>query len=93
MKTAVYSLRLSPGLKADLERVARNKKTRLSNILEMAIRDWLSKNAEDVSSDEEQKRLHASIAPLLGSIKGSDTRRSENASPLIKKSLRRRYGR
>ena len=93
MKTAVYSWRLSTGLKTDLERVARSRKTRLSNILEMATREWLSKNAEDVSSDEEQKRLHAEIAPLLGSIKGNDSRRAENASQLIKKSLRRRYGR
>jgi hypothetical protein len=93
MKTAVYSWRLSRGLKSDLERAARLKKMRLSALLDSAVRDWLAKNAKDIAGDEEQKRLHAAIEPFIGAIRGSNPRRAENASKLIKQSLHRRYAR
>ena len=93
MKTAVYSWRLSAGLKADLERAARQQKRALAEILEAAARDWLAKNATDVADDEEQRRLHAAVEPYLGCIRGGDPYRAENASKTVKAILRRRYGR
>ncbi|HME11915.1 MAG TPA: hypothetical protein VKF79_03565 [Candidatus Acidoferrum sp.] len=93
MKTDVYSWRLSRGLKSEIERAARLKKMRVSAVLDSAVRDWLAKNAEDVAEDEEQRRLHAAVAPFIGSIRGKNPHRAETAAALIKKSLRRRYAR
>ena len=93
MRTEVYSWRLSRGLKSDIERAARLKKMPVSAVLDSAVRDWLAKNAKDVAGDEEQQRLHAAIEPFIGAIRGTNPRRAENASMLIKKSLRRRYAR
>ncbi len=93
MKTEVYSWRLSRGLKSDLERAARARRVRVSAVLDMAVREWLAKNAVDIADDEEQKRLHAAVAPYLGSLRGGNPRRGENASKMVKEILRRRYGR
>jgi len=93
MKTEVYSWRLSRGLKSDLERAARARKVRVSALLDVAVREWLAKNAVDITDDEEQKRLHAAVAPYLGCIRGGNPRRAETASKTVKEILRRRYGR
>src|SRR5262249_28867929 len=93
MKTKVYSWRLSSGLKDELERAARVRKTRMPAILEAAAREWLARNAPDLSGDEEQRRLHQAAAKCFGAIHGGDPFRSENASKLIRGSLRRKYGR
>ncbi|MGB7849025.1 MAG: hypothetical protein WBL63_25655 [Candidatus Acidiferrum sp.] len=93
MKTEVYSWRLTRGLKSDLERAARARKVRVSALLDMAVREWLAKNASDVADDEEQKRLHAAVAPYLGSIRGHNPRRAETASRTVREILRRHYGR
>jgi hypothetical protein len=93
MKTEVYSWRVSRGLKSDLERAARARKVRVSIVLDMAVREWLAKNAVDVSDDEEQKRLHAAVAPFIGILKGNNPRRSEIVRELVRKRLARKYGR
>jgi len=92
MKTEVYSWRVSRGLKSDLERAARARKVRVSIVLDMAVREWLAKNAVDVSDDEEQKRLHAAVAPFIGILKGNIPRRSEMVRGLVRKRLARKYG-
>jgi hypothetical protein len=93
MKTEVYSWRLSAVLKSDLERAARSRKVRVSAILDKAVREWLAKNAVDIADDEEQKRLHAAVAPFLGVLRGRNPRRSETVSQEVKKILRRRHAR
>jgi hypothetical protein len=93
MKTEVYSWRLSRGLKSDLERAARTRKLRVSALLDMAVREWLAKNAVDIADDEEQKRLHAAMKPFIGAISGRNPRRSEMVRDLVRKRLARKYGR
>jgi hypothetical protein len=93
MKTQVYSWRLSAELKADLEREARARKMRISSILDLAVREWLAKSAAHIANDEMQKKLHAAVAPFIGAIRGGNPRRSEMASQLVRKELRRKYGR
>lgn len=93
MKSEVYSWRVSSELKSDLERVARRRRRPVSSLLDEAVRDWLSRNAEDISVDEEQKRLHAVAERYFGIIKGKDSRRSERVSALVRKRLRARYDR
>jgi hypothetical protein len=89
----VYSWRISSGLKRELERVARHRKVPVSAVLDTAVREWLARNAVDLADDEEQKRLHAAVDVCLGVLRGGNPRRAKNAGELIRKSLRRRYGR
>jgi len=93
MKSEVYSFRLSPDLKANLERAARRRKTHVSVVLETAAREWLKRNATDLEDDEEQKRLHAAARKCFGTISGDNPRRSEVVSELVRESLERKYGR
>ena len=93
MKSEVYSWRLAPSVKADLERIARVRKIRVSAVLDMAVREWLTKNVQEIASDEEQKRLHAAVERCVGVIAGKNPRRAETATATIRKSLRRQYGR
>lgn len=93
MKTEVYSLRLSPNLKADLERAARRRKMRMSTVLETAAREWLERNAADFQDDEEQKRLHAAAERCFGSISSGNPRGSELVRETVRKRLAEKYGR
>jgi len=93
MKTKVYSWRLSAALKADLERAARVRKVHVAKVLEMAAKEWLAKHAVDVSSDEEQVRLHAAAEKWIGSFSSGNRRGSETVSETVRKVLARKYGR
>lgn len=93
MKTEVYSWRVSSELKQSLEREARKRKASISSILDAAAREWLRKSRASIADDEEQKRLHAAIEPLIGSISGADPYRSESVSEIVRARLKRRYGR
>ncbi len=93
MKTEVYSWRMPRRLKSDLERAARGRKMRVSAILESAVREGLNRYAVDIADDEEQRRLHAATEAYLGVFRGKNPRRAETVRELIRKRLRRRYGR
>jgi hypothetical protein len=93
MRTEVYSWRLSRELKSDLERAARRRKVRVSTVLDLAVREWLAKNAADIADDEEQKRLRAAVEPFIGAIAGRNPRRSEMGREIVRKRLARKYGR
>jgi len=91
MKTEVYSWRVSPDLKAELEREARRRKISLSALLDLAAQEWLSKPASD--DVDEQHRLHRAAAAAVGTIATDETKRSENTGPAVRRLLRRRYAR
>jgi predicted transcriptional regulator len=94
MKTEVYSWRLSPDLKAALEREARIRKAPISTILEMAVRQWLQQCSGHPEDDEAvQRALHAAVAPYLGVLEGDDPRRSEKVSEIVRERIRRQHGR
>ena len=92
MKSEVYSWRLTPEVKSDLERQARLRKMSVSSILDIAIRDWLTKNA-DTSEKDIQARIHAAAEKCFGTIAGNSPHRAESARQIIRNRLRRRYGR
>lgn len=92
MRTEVYSWRLSRELKSDLERAARRRKVRVSAVLDIAVREWLAKNAADIADDEEQKRLQAAVEPFIGAIAGRNPKRSEMVREIVRKRLARKYG-
>lgn len=93
MKTEVYSWRVSSELKQSLEREARRRKASVASILDAAARQWLRKSRASVTDDEEQERLHAAVAPSIGSISGGDPYRSESVSEIVRARLKKRYGR
>jgi transcription elongation GreA/GreB family factor len=93
MKTEVYSWRVSSELKQHLEREARRRKASVASILDAAAREWLAKSRASIAEDEEQKRLHAAIEPLLGSISRDIPYSPEILRETIRRRVNKRYGR
>lgn len=93
MDTEVYSWRVSRELKSDLEQQARIRKTSLSAVLNLAVREWLKQSAASVGEDEEQHRLHEAGMKCMGVIAGGNPRRAETARQAIRERLKRRNAR
>ncbi len=93
MDTEVYSWRVSRELKSDLERQARIRKTSLSAVLNLAVRDWLKQSAVTIGEDEEQRRLHEAAMKCVGAFAGGNPRRAETARQAIRERLKRRHAR
>ena len=88
-KTEVYSWRLTPAVKTTLESAARREGTSVSNLLDRITRQWIDSTAGNVDESAEQARLHAAVRKILGSISGTDSKRSERAKAAIRKRLHR----
>ena len=93
MKTEVYSWRVSSELKQSLEREARRRKASVASILDAAAREWLKKSRASIADDEEQKRLHAAVEPLIGSISRDIPYSPEILRETIRRRVNQRYGR
>jgi hypothetical protein len=94
MKSEVYSWRLSPDLKDDLEEAARREGISLSRLLERIAREWLKTRASAAEDDEaEQERLKAIAMQYVGTIRGGDPDRSAEVSKRVREILARKYGR
>ena len=89
MKTEVYSWRVSAELKTSLEREARKRRTSLSQVLDLAAKEWLRKIESEIDDAPEQLRLHQAAAECLGAFATGDARRAENARQLVRERLRR----
>jgi hypothetical protein len=93
MRKEVYSWRVSTEIKSDLEREARIRRTSVSALLDMAVREWMRGRPAARNDDQEQQRLHAALENCVGTVTGRNRRRSETARESIRKRLRRRHGR
>ena len=94
MKTEVYSWRLSPDLKSDLEEAARRERVSVSRLLERIAREWLKARAAAAEDDEaEQERLRAIAMQFVGTIRGGDPGRASEVSNRVRELLARKYGR
>jgi hypothetical protein len=94
MKTEVYSWRLSPDLKSDLEEAARRERVSVSRLLERIAREWLKARAAAAEDDEaEQERLRAIAMRYVGTIRGGDPDRSAEVSKRVRELLARKYAR
>lgn len=93
MKTEVYSLRISRAVRADLERVARRRKVKVSNVIHDAISEWLAKNGREIADDEEQKRLHANVERYIGAFASGDSTGSTRVREIVRQRLAKKYGR
>jgi hypothetical protein len=93
-KTEVYSWRLSPRLKSDLEEAARAERKSLAELLEQIAKEWLERSGEENQDErEEQERIRARAMKVIGSLEGGDPHLSERVSEEVRARLRRRHGR
>jgi hypothetical protein len=92
MKTEVYSWRVSPDVKTELEREARRRKISLSAALDLAAREWLLKTSSANEDDEGQYRLKKAASRWLGALASGDAQRSEKVSQTVRRRLRRGNG-
>lgn len=93
MKTEVYSWRVSPDLKTDLEREARRRNISLSAALDLAAQEWLKKPADAADDAERQHELQRAAAQSFGAFASGESRRAETARQAVRRRLRRKYAR
>ena len=68
-KSEVYSWRLEPALKAELEAAARSEKTNLANILDRLARQWLgTRQLSEEEDAEQQRRLRERVLKAVGTV-------------------------
>jgi hypothetical protein len=94
MKSEVYSWRLSPDLKGEIEEAARRERVSVARLLERIAREWLKTRPIAGEDDEaEQARLRAVAMRFAGTIRGGDPDRAAEAGKRVRESLARKYGR
>ena len=87
-KTDVYSWRLSPDLKAELEEAARETSRNLATLLEEIAEDWLAHHrARAGTEDDEQRSVRAAAMKTVGAIHGGDPHRAESARETLRARL------
>jgi hypothetical protein len=92
-KSEVYSWRIRPALRDELEAAARDGKLSLSAMLERIAEDWLKthRGPEDAA---EQRRLRAALMACAGTIKGDGiSATNARVREVIVERLERKYGR
>jgi hypothetical protein len=88
-KSNLFSWRTAPQTRDALEHEARRHGVSVAAILDKAVAEWLSRRSAG-PDEQEQARLHAAAAMAIGSIKGANPRRAENARLLVRRKLERR---
>jgi hypothetical protein len=91
-RSEVYSWRLSPRLKADLEEAARARHNSVAELLEAITRDWLERSRDlGATEDERQQRLHQAALKAVGSLQGGNPGRAESARTEVRSRIARRH--
>ena len=89
MKSEVYSWRVSPGLKQELEQEARRRGESVADLLDQIAAQWLEEHGT-VDDQEEQARVRRAALRFIGRVAGGDPSRSRRAKERVKARLRRR---
>ena len=92
MKTEVYCWRMSRDKKMALEREARNAGLTLAALLDRIAEEWLLEKRPSAADQDEQERLHAAAAKVIGTI-SSGRHYAENVRTVVRNRLRSRYAR
>jgi len=92
-KTEVYSWRVSPHLKSELEEAARAERKSLAALLEEIAADWLARSRGREQEDDGQERLRAAAMKCAGTIQSGQAHRAENARSEVRSRIARRHGR
>lgn len=89
-KSEVYSWRVTPALKAELEAAAHEQKTSVGVLLERMARDWLETRRPDDA--EEQRRLHRRARAAIGTVSvGGPSATNANVRAVMGEILEKRY--
>ena len=92
MKTEVYSWRLDPDLKSDLEEQARTEGKTLSSLLEEFAWDGLRARHNGRPNDEaEQAAIRQRAASAIGAVRGTDPARSSRVSEVVREMIARKH--
>ena len=70
-KSEVFSWRVTPALKAELEAAARDENSSVGAVLERIAREWLKRRRKLDAA--EQQRLRAALMACAGTYKGDGT--------------------
>ena len=92
-KSEVYSWRLSSELKGRLESEARRRGASLGRLLETIATEWLKSQDKEGDDEEEQRRLHRALEPVIGAIRGGDRLASQNVRARVRERILKRRGR
>ena len=93
-KTAVYTWRVSPAVKARLEEAARRERRSVAALLDAIVTEHLAAQRRHALADaERQHELHARAARFAGSFAGSDPDRSARVRERVRAQLIARHGR
>src|SRR5437588_12038707 len=91
-KTEVYTWRVSPSTKANLEEAARKSNRSVAQLLDDIVSSHLAASTSaDESETDQQRRLHARASRFLGCMSSGVPRRSERTHELIRARLKRRH--
>jgi hypothetical protein len=94
MKTEVYSWRLTPRLKMELEEAAQAERKSVAELLVQIAEDWLRRSSgQSGSEDERQQHLRDAAMKSVGTLRGNDPDRAENARSEVRARIARRHGR
>lgn len=92
MKSAVYSWRLSPDRKAELEDEARRDGKTIAGLLEEITADWLRQRRNGRRNDDaEQEALRKRVMATVGTIRGGDPTRAERARELVREIILQKH--
>jgi hypothetical protein len=94
MKTEVYSWRLSPEKKMELEAEAKREGKSVAQVLEEISTEWLHQRRNGRDEDEaEQERIWKQAMKAIGSIRGGDPKRAERSKLRVRQIIREKYER
>jgi|GEM_PF-1036750 len=93
MKTAVYSWRVSPQKKSELEAASRREGTSMAQLLDDITTEWLTvrRNGNGQDDEAEQAAIRKRVAAAIGSIRGGDPTRSAKASELVREVIYKKH--
>ena len=83
-------------MKEALEESARAENTSVAGLLDRIVGDWLargSSSGDDSDDKAVQRRLHEAAAPSIGSIRGDDPNRAQEAGRRVRAGLVRKHAR
>jgi hypothetical protein len=87
-KTEVYSWRLDPVLKGELEQSARRRGVSIAELLEGIAGEWLAQDGYSrLREADEQQRLRANATRFIGSFAGGDPERAAQAKQRVRQRL------
>ncbi len=90
-KSEVYSWRITPALKAELEAAARAEKMPLSALLERIAHNWL-KGRKPVDDEAEQQRMRAALMACVGTYHGDgESATNQRVREVMGRELMKKY--